>query len=1064
MSEFSVKGAIFDLDGVITATARSHFRAWKATFEGFLKETGHDENPSFTYEEDYIPYVDGRPRYDGVNGFLKSRGIELPWGDPGDEPGTDTVCAVGNRKNDAFRQTVEQDGVDLYDSTLRLVHELKDRGIKVGVASSSKNTGFVLKTVGLSELFETVVDGLVSAELGLNGKPAPDIFVVAAERMGLEPKECIMVEDAYAGVEAGRNGNFALVLGVNREGGPEGLYARGADIVVPDLEEIDWTRIQDWFEHGIEESAWRLEYYGFDEEQERLREALTTVGNGYHGSRGAYVGTGIDENAHYPGTYFAGLFNNLGTRVQDRTVYNNDFVNVPNWARADIRLDGEEPLRPRTHTVVSWRHWLDFREAATNHDVILRDEKERETRIEAVRFVSMDAPHLAAVRYTVTPLNYSGSVSIDSSLNGNVINYGVERYRKLEGTHLEEARTSTVGEDIHLETRTNQSDVTISMRAHHKIARGDAAGADDTGGTPPAQRRVTEGTSRIGERFTAELKQGTPFRLEKVVWVATDRDWPIEKDDMPTLAELSFDELMTAHRKRWDDLWRIADMRIAGDRFAQRTVRLHIYHLLVTASPHHYGRMDIGLPARGIHGEAYRGHIFWDELFVAPFFNRNFPEVTRAHLMYRYRRLDQARRIAREEGYDGALYPWQSADTGERESQQLHYNPVSGDWDPDLSKLQRHISIAIAHNIWEYHYSSGDHEFMDEYGMEMLLEIARFWASIAEYDDTDGRYHISHVMGPDEFHEKYPDAEATPEEGGFRDNAYNNIMVAWLLDRVVTEHGNMQAEQRDRMVERIGLKEEELDRWRDIVGKLAVVMDEDGVISQFAGYRSLKELDWDAYREKYGSIRRMDRILKAEDDSPDNYQVAKQADVLMMWYLLTPAEVAEVLGKMGYPVDDPYELVERNYEYYIRRTSHGSTLSYVVHAALMTYLQDREDEDWRWFMESLKSDIYDTQGGTTLEGIHCGVMASTLSIIVDDFTGVEIEPNTMYIRPNLPEHWDRVAFTMRFRHAVYTVSASPKTISVSCEGSCPQPVEVHLNGETRSLEPGQTVEVERSAR
>ncbi len=1066
MSSFQFRGAIFDLDGVITATARTHFLAWKATFEGFLKETGVEENPSFTYEDDYIPYVDGRPRYDGVKGFLESRGIELPWGDPSDEPGNETVCAVGNKKNSAFREAVEEHGVDLYDSTLRLVRELKERGIHVGVASSSKNTGFVLKTVGLIDLFETVVDGVVSAELGLNGKPAPDIFVVAAERMGLTPKECMMVEDAFAGVAAGLNGNFAFVLGVNREGEPEGLYSRGADLVVPDLEEIDYDRIAQWFDSGIEEASWRLSYYGFNSKEERLREALTTTGNGYLGSRGAYPGSPADDNVHYPGTYLAGLFNTLGTQVGDHTVYNNDFVNCPNWLRMDVRIGGGDqsatesaPLRPQTHPVVNWSHWLNLKSAATYHDTTLRDSEGRETRIESCRFVSMAQAHIAALRYTVTPLNYSGEVSVESLLDGNINNYGVERYRKLESTHLEEADTSASDTGIRLASRTNHSAVTITMEAHHRVG-GDGAAH----GTAEAGRAVTHHDSAIGERFTFSATEGASFTIDKIVWIATDRDWSIEHDNMPKLSSLDFDSLFREHAERWEELWNRADMRIRGDRFAQRAARLHIYHLLTTASPDHYPRMDIGLPARGVHGEAYRGHIFWDELFVAPFFNRNYPEVTRAHLMYRYRRLDAARKIARDEGFAGALYPWQSADTGERESQQLHYNPVSGDWDPDLSKLQRHISIAIAHNIWEYHYSSGDHEFMDEYGMEMLLEIARFWASIAKYEESDDRYHIDHVMGPDEFHEKYPDAPMTLEAGGFRDSAYNNVMVAWLLDRVATEFDHMQEEPRRRMVEHIGFEETELDHWKEIVSKLAVVMDQDGVISQFDGYRDLKEIDWERYREKYGDIRRMDRILKAEGDSPDNYQVSKQADVLMMWYLLTPQEVAEVLGKMGHAVGDPYALLERNYEFYLVRTSHGSTLSYVVHASLIGYLEDREKEDWRWFMESLKSDVYDTQGGTTLEGIHCGVMAAGLSIIVDDFTGIQIEPNTLYVRPHLPEHWDEVSFIVQFRDAAFTITASHERASVSCTGTCPQPVEVHLDETVRQLEPGKKVEASVSNR
>ena len=1061
MGEFRLRGAIFDLDGVITATARSHFRAWKATFEGFLRETGKDESPTFTYEEDYIPYVDGKPRYNGVQSFLHSRDVELPWGDPGDEPGNDTVCAVGNRKNEEFRKSVEKDGVDLYDSTLEMVKGLKERGVRVGVASSSKNTGFVLKTVGLSELFETVVDGVVSAELDLEGKPAPDIFVVAAERLGLEPKECMMVEDAYAGVEAGLNGNFALVLGVNREGGPQGLYARGADIVVSDLAEISLDDIDDWFREGIDRDSWNLSYHGFKPEEERLREALTTVGNGYLGVRGAYVGTGIDGDVHYPGSYIAGLYNLQGTEVEGRTIYNNDFVNTPNWLRVDCIVHGGKALRPTEQTVTRWEHRLDMESATTGHLMEFKDEEGRETRIESNRFVSMDSPHLAVLDYTVTPLNYSGNVTIRSALDGDVINYGVERYRPLESKHLEAGKTSVAGEDIRLESRTNRSKITISLQAHNELYVDERLYEGD--------RSVEEGSSLIAETFSLQVSQGRSYRLEKIVWIATDRPWPIEERDMPKLKVLRYHELLASHRRKWRELWDRADMVVDGDRFVQRVSRLHVYHLLATASVHNDG-MDVGLPARGLHGEAYRGHVFWDELYIAPFFNRVLPQVTRSHLLYRYRRLEEAREIARDAGYGGALYPWQSADTGERESQQLHYNPRSGEWDPDLSHLQRHISIVIAHNIWEYHFTTGDDEFMHQYGMEMLLEIARFWASAAEKEETDERYHITGVMGPDEFHEKYPDASY--ENGGFKDNAYTNVMVAWLLRKVGEEYRDMNGTARQRLAEKIGFQDAELELWREIARGLAVVMDDQGILSQFDGYRRLKELDRDAYREQYDDTRRMDRILKAEGDSPDNYQISKQADTLMIWYILTPQEAAEVLKMMGYSVDDPYRLLRRNYEYYRPRTSHGSTLSYVVHSALLTYLPGNETDGWCWFLEAMRSDIYDTQGGTTLEGIHCGVMAGSLQIIVDNFAGLKVTPEEVVVMPELPKGWEKVSFLFRYRGEDYTVTVTSDRVRVVRHGGPAEgdergedgkragAISIRVDGSGATLEPGKEVTLE----
>ena len=504
--------------------------------------------------------------------------------------------------------------------------------------------------------------------------------------------------------------------------------------------------------------------------------------------------------------------------------------------------------------------------------------------------------------------------------------------------------------------------------------------------------------------------------LEKLVAIYTGKDFDTE-DPRAASEELvaevgDYVAEKQRHAKRWEELWKDADIAVEGDRFAQQILRLHAYHLLSTASPNNT-RFDVGLPARGLHGEAYRGHIFWDEMFIMPFYLVRFPDVAKSHLLYRYRRLDPARELAEEAGYRGAMYPWQSADTGGPESQQLHYNPRSGEWDPDLSNLQRHISISIAYDVFTYFYTTGDEQFLHDYGMEMLLEIGRFWASIAEYDEADGRYHISGVMGPDEFHEKYPDAPL--DEGGLRDNAYTNIMAAWLLHKIRETYDHLPEDAKHEMARRIGFEKPEISQWAEIVGGMNVVMDEKGLMSQFDGYMKLEELDWEEYRHKYESIRRMDRILKAEGDSPNRYKVSKQADVLMLFYLLAPDQVEHILGLMGYDPPSGQELLRTNYEYYVQRTSHGSTLSWIVHSAILRYLDEHKNDQWHWFVECLKSDVFDTQGGTTLEGIHCGVMAGSIDIVMSSFSGVNLFRDHIALDPELPADWRRTAFVIRHR-------------------------------------------------
>ncbi len=250
MKTNACQAVVFDLDGVITATARTHFVAWKETFDEFLQSRAdlpEVMRREFTHGDDYIPYVDGKPRYDGVASFLASRGVELPWGDPSDDPGQATVCGVGNRKNQRFREVVARDGVDVLDGSVDLVKGLREKGIRVAVASSSKNAGFILAQTGFLDLFETVVDGNTSAELGLSGKPAPDIFLTAAERLSADPQRSAMVEDAYSGVEAGKRGNFGLVIGIGSGEHAQALKERGAHIVVGGLGELSVEDIQQWF-------------------------------------------------------------------------------------------------------------------------------------------------------------------------------------------------------------------------------------------------------------------------------------------------------------------------------------------------------------------------------------------------------------------------------------------------------------------------------------------------------------------------------------------------------------------------------------------------------------------------------------------------------------------------------------------------------------------------------------------------------------------------------------------------------------------------------------------------
>ena len=235
------EAAVFDLDGVVTRTARVHAAAWKELFDAYLEQvsagSGEPFRP-FDADEDYRLYVDGKPRYEGVRSFLESRGIRLPYGDPEDPPERETVCGLGNRKNALFHERLEKDGVEVFESSVKLIRTLRERGLKTALVSSSKNARAVLEVGGLTDLFDAIVDGVEAARLGLKGKPDPDIFLRAAEVLGVVPQHALAVEDALAGVEAARAGGFGLVIGVDRTGEGAALRAHGAHFVARDLGEV----------------------------------------------------------------------------------------------------------------------------------------------------------------------------------------------------------------------------------------------------------------------------------------------------------------------------------------------------------------------------------------------------------------------------------------------------------------------------------------------------------------------------------------------------------------------------------------------------------------------------------------------------------------------------------------------------------------------------------------------------------------------------------------------------------------------------------------------------------
>ncbi|MCD4710258.1 MAG: hypothetical protein K8R52_05380, partial [Bacteroidales bacterium] len=820
-----------------------------------------------------------------------------------------------------------------------------------------------------------------------------------------------------------------------REDNIKELQVGGADIVVEDLGDIGLEGINDWFDRGMEQDSWLLKYHDYNQEQERSREALLAVGNGYFGTRGALEESRANK-VNYPGTYITGLFNRLVSKVGERDIENEDFVNATNWLPVTFRIDNGpwfEFTPEPTFKVTDIHRTLDLRLGELRREMVVEDQEGRLTRVVTSRFAGMADPHRAGLRYAVTPLNYEGTIGMKSGLHGNHTNAGIERYNSLEQEHLEAVTETSSGEVTELVVKTTQSELLVAVCASCSLNR------EAEGGT-------SSGEGWIESHLSMEVPKDQEVVLEKMVSIYTSRDPGVEdplEEARSTLEAMSdYEGELNLSAGRWKELWERIDVVISGDREAQKLVRLHLFHMMVSASPHHAG-LDSGIPPRGLHGEAYRGHIFWDELYILPLFNLHFPEVVKSVLMYRYRRLDAARSYAKEYGYEGAMFPWQSGSDGREETQIIHLNPLSGEWGDDYSSLQRHISLAIAYNIWNYYQVTDDLDFMEQYGAEMLIDICKFWASKSS-PDQNGKFHIDKVMGPDEFHETLPGSGIA----GLTDNAYSNIMVSWMLDKAFRILDAIGKAHRERVLKDLSLSEKELKLWERIMHGVALHVSDEGVVEQFKGYFGLDELDWEHYRGKYGNVHRLDRILKSEGKSPDDYKLAKQADFLMSFYNLGTEEVQRILDGLGYHL--PEDFAKRNFDYYIGRTSHGSTLSRLVHARL-AWEMGMTDTGWELYMDALRSDLVDIQGGTTGEGIHCGVMAGTVYDGLVSYAGLDLRGDVPALDPKLPAHWKGLEFRFTFRGKTFLVSIIGQQIKILVENMGKDQIKFHLCGKEIEL-------------
>jgi trehalose/maltose hydrolase-like predicted phosphorylase len=795
-------------------------------------------------------------------------------------------------------------------------------------------------------------------------------------------------------------------------------------------------------------SVWSLVFDGFDPGNEGIREALCTLGNGYFATRAAASWAAAD-GVHYPGTYLAGGYNRLQTDIAGRMVENEDLVNFPNWLALDFRIGDGASFDTNNVTILSYRQELDLQQGMLLRTIRFEDQQGRRSLLQEQRLVSMADMHLGALKLTLTAENWSGPVTIRSAIDGRIVNAGAKLYHKFNNKHLEPLTAEIVGGDcVYLQVRTSQSHVHVAQVARTQMFL--------AGRLLDAPRMAINEPDYICQEMIAEIIQGETVVIEKVAALYTSRDHAISECGLEARKAIArvgrFDAVKADHVLAWAHLWRRFDVRIrpAVPGFTlnvQMLLRLNMFHLMQTVSLHSIG-LDIGIPARGWTGEAYQGHIFWDELFIFPFFNFRVPEITRALLTYRYRRLGEARVAARIAGYKGAMFPWQSGSDGQEETDKLNLNPRSQRWVPDNSYLERHVGSAIAYNVWQYFQVTRDDEFLLFYGAELMLEIALFWSSIATFNNERERYEIRGVVGPDEFHDAYPDA-ATP---GLNNNAYTNVMAVWVLCRAKEVLDRLPDMRRTELTTRLGISLIEIARWDDISRRIYVPFHDDGIISQFEGYDTLRELDWEGYRKRYDDIQRLDLILESENDSPNRYKLSKQADVVMLFYLFSSEELEELFTRLGYPL--AFDTIPKNIAYYAARTSHGSTLCRVVYSWVLAR-SDRPSA-MTFFAEALQSDVSDSQHGTTAEGVHLGAMAGTVDQVLRVSTGIEVKGDVLRLNPELAPEMECLDMRIRYRGHSIDLHLTRDALTIRGEDLDVAPISLFVAGKTYEFVSGIT--------
>jgi len=724
------------------------------------------------------------------------------------------------------------------------------------------------------------------------------------------------------------------------------------------------------------DARWLFTTEGWKPEREPGIESVCALVNGYCGVRAA-----VEEGstASNPATFVNGVFDavhELVTQGASTSGYQvtaaptPELVKAPNWSRIRLTVEGISLGMDNTQLLAHTRT-LDMRRGVLVRVWRFRYEN-RTTLLRSLRFLSLDARHLFGQVIEITPEDWSGEMTLEAMLDGDVTNEGGIQ-------HLLDIHTRQEQDRLFLSTRTSEQKYALYFGAWARLTTDDSTLIDSA---------QVCGNRSLVHRWTFHANPGQTSTCEKLTTLFTSRDDPEPErrvlEQLNQAVEAGLPAVLDASTNAWAARWATADIQIDGNATIQHQIRFATYHLIGCANP---DDEHASPGARALTGERYKGHVFWDtETFVFPFFVYTHPPTARALLMYRYHTLPAARDKAQAQGYKGALYAWESTDTGVDVTPPFVINAVGERLEILTGAQEHHISADIAYAIRQYWDATQDAEFLMHAGAEMLCEIARFWASRV-VPDEGGHFHIRTVIGPDEYHE------------GVDDNAYTNGMARGALRRALDTVDWMRTRQHqhwDMLSGKIGLSEEEVAQWAHVADGLVSNFDDaTKLFEQHQGYFELQPADLPKYEPRKQT---MDVILGW--DTLTKTQILKQADVVMLLILL----------RNEYPLS----VWDANYQYYLPRTSHDSSLSAGVHALMAARLGDLTAAE-HYFQKAANVDLDFEHGVTAAGGVHIAALGGMWQALVFGFGGCRLHNQGVTFEPHLPTHWGNVSIPLQWQ-------------------------------------------------